>query len=134
MAVSPSKYRSRSGRGRRNQLSLRYGFVARPSGCRSVDEADPPCLQDSSETVISVAQYYFDISNGSFSSQDDEGEEFDSLEAAIQAAVRSAAEIGADRLAKGDTSDIVVEVRDGKNQRVCTVTASMKIERHGPSL
>ena len=64
---------------------------------------------------------------------DDEGAEFDSLEAAMQAAARSAAEIGTSRLAKGDTSDVVIEVRDEQNQRVCTVTASMKIERHGPT-
>jgi hypothetical protein len=65
--------------------------------------------------------------------RDDEGAEFDSLEAAVQAAARSAAEIGTSRLAKGDTSDVVIEVRDEQNQRVCTVTASMRIERHGPS-
>ena len=52
---------------------------------------------------------------------------------AQQAAARSAAEIGANRLAKGDTSAVVIKVRDEQNQRVCTVTASMRIERHGPS-
>ena len=41
-----------------------------------------------------------------------------------------AAEIGTNRLAKGDTSDVIIEIRDERNQRVCTVTASMKIERH----
>jgi len=61
---------------------------------------------------------------------DDEGAEFDSLEAAMQAAARSAAEIGTSRLAKGDTSDVVIEVRNEHDQRVVTVTASMKIERH----
>jgi hypothetical protein len=65
--------------------------------------------------------------------RDDEGAEFDSLEAAVHAAARSAAEIGTSRLARGDTSDVVIEVRDEQNQRVCTVTASMRIERHGPS-
>jgi hypothetical protein len=51
----------------------------------------------------------------------------------VQAAARSAAEIGTSRLAKGDTSDVVIEVRDEQNQRICTVTASTRIERHGPS-
>ncbi len=78
-----------------------------------------------------MARYYFDIQNGKPPVRDDEGAEFDSLDAAVQAAARSAAEIGASRLAKGDTSDVVIEVRDEQNQRVCTVTASMRVERHG---
>ena len=80
-----------------------------------------------------MARYYFDIHDGAQSVQDDEGAEFDSLDAAVQAAARSAAEIGASRLAKGDTSDVVIEVRDEQNQRACRVTASMRIDRHGPS-
>ena len=80
-----------------------------------------------------MALYYFDIQNGKPPITDDEGAEFDSLDAAVQAAARSAAEIGTNRLAKGDTSDVVIEVRDEQHQRICTVTASMKIERHGPS-
>ena len=74
--------------------------------------------------------YYFDILNGTDSVHDDEGTEFDSLDAAVHAATRSAAEIGTNRLAKGDTSDVVIQVRDERNQRVCTVTASMKVDRH----
>ncbi len=80
-----------------------------------------------------MAGYYFDVQNGRPLVRDDEGAEFDSLDAAVQAAARSAAEIGTSRLAKGDTSDVVIEVRDEHNQRVCTVTASMQIKRHGPS-
>jgi hypothetical protein len=80
-----------------------------------------------------VARYYFDVQNGKPPVRDDEGAEFDSLEAAVHAAARSAAEIGTSRLAKGDTTDVVIEVRDEQNQRVCTVTASMRIDRHGPS-
>ena len=80
-----------------------------------------------------MARYYFDVQNGKPPIRDDEGAEFDSLDAAVQAAARSAAEIGTSRLAKGDVSDVVIEVRDEQNQRVSTVTASMRIERHGPS-
>jgi hypothetical protein len=80
-----------------------------------------------------VARYYFDVQNGKPLVRDDEGTEFDSLEAAVHAAARSVAEIGTNRLAKGDTSDVVIEVRDEQNQRVCTVAASMRIERHGSS-
>ena len=79
---------------------------------------------------IAVALYYFDVLNGPNSVRDNEGTEFDSLDAAVRAATRSAAEIGTGRLARGDTSDVVIEVRNEQNQRVCTVTASMKIERH----
>jgi hypothetical protein len=79
-----------------------------------------------------VARYYFDILDGAQSVRDDEGTEFDSLDAAVQAAARSAAEIGTDRLAKGDTSDVVIEVRDERGQQVCTVKASMEIEWHVP--
>ena len=80
-----------------------------------------------------MARYYFDVQNGKPLVHDDEGAEFDSLEAAVHAAARSAAEIGTSRLARGDTSDVVIEVRDEQNQRVCTVTASMRIDRNGPS-
>jgi hypothetical protein len=79
-----------------------------------------------------MARYYFDVQNGKPPVRDDEGAEFDSVDAAVHAAARSAAEIGTSRLAKGDTSDAVIEVRDEQNRRVCTVTASMRIERHGP--
>jgi hypothetical protein len=77
-----------------------------------------------------VPRYYFDILNGMDGVYDDDGAEFDSLDAAVHAATRSAAEIGTGRLAKGDTRDVVIEVRDKRNQRVCTVTASMKIKLH----
>jgi hypothetical protein len=77
-----------------------------------------------------MARYYFDIYNRPQSIHDDEGSEFDSLDVAMQAAARSATEIETSRLAKGDTRDVVIEVRDEQNQRVGTVTASMKIEQH----
>ena len=80
-----------------------------------------------------MTRYYFVVRNGKPLVRDDEGAEFDSVDAAVQAAARSAAEIGTNRLAKGDTSHVVIEVRDEQNQRVCTLTASMKIERHGPT-
>jgi hypothetical protein len=79
-----------------------------------------------------VARYYFDIQNGAQSVRDDDGAEFDILDAAVQAATRSAAEIGTNRLERGDTRDVVIEVRDERGQRVCTVKASMEIEWHVP--
>ncbi|MGF9761626.1 hypothetical protein AAII07_41195 [Microvirga sp. 0TCS3.31] len=77
-----------------------------------------------------MARYYFDIQNGTQSVRDDDGAEFDSPEAAVQAAARSAAEIGTGRLGRGDTRDVVIEVRDERGQRVCTVKASMEIDWH----
>jgi hypothetical protein len=77
-----------------------------------------------------VARYYFDIQNGAQSVRDDDGGEFDSLDAAVQAATRSAAEIGTNRLERGDTRDVIIEVRDERGQRICTVKASMEIEWH----
>ena len=80
-----------------------------------------------------MARYFFDVQNGKPPLHDDEGAEFDSLDAAIRGVARSAAEIGTDRLARGDLSDVVIEVRDERDQRVVTVTASMQIERHDRS-
>ncbi len=77
-----------------------------------------------------MARYYFDIHNGAQSVRDDEGAEFDSLDAAVQAATCSAAEIGTGRLARGDIIDVVIEVRDERGQPVCTIKASMEIEWH----
>jgi hypothetical protein len=82
---------------------------------------------------VSVIRYYFDIHDGVQLARDDEGDEFGSLDAAVQGAVLSAGEIGRNKLTKGETNNIVVEVRDGQNQRVCTITASMKVERHPPT-
>ena len=81
-----------------------------------------------------MPRYYFDIHEGVDILRDDEGSEFDSLDTTLQGAARSAAEIGTGRLARGDTSDVVIEVRNERDQRVCTVTASMKIDRHDPPL
>jgi hypothetical protein len=78
-----------------------------------------------------MVRYYFDIHDVQLA-RDDEGSEFASLDAAVQGAVLSAGEIGRNNLAKGQTSDIVIKVRDERNQRFCTITASMKIERHPP--
>ena len=79
-----------------------------------------------------MARYYIDIRDGEQLVRDDEGLEFDNPGAAMRAAARSATEIGTSKLAKGDTSDVVIEVGDEQDQRIVTVTASMKIEWHDP--
>ena len=77
-----------------------------------------------------MVRYYFDLHDGAQSVRDDDGAEFDSLDTAVQAATRSAAEIGTNRLGSRDTRAVAIEVRDQRGQRVCTVRASMEIEWH----
>ena len=77
-----------------------------------------------------MARYYLNVHDGGQSAHADEGSEFDSLDAAVQSALTSAGEIGRSLLGKGDTGNIVNKVRDEHTQRVCTVTASMRIDCH----
>ena len=77
-----------------------------------------------------MARFYFDAHDDTDLVRDDADSEFASVDAAIQGAITSAGEIGRNLLAKGSTSDIVIKVRDEQSQPVCTVTASMKVERH----
>ncbi len=77
-----------------------------------------------------MARFYFDVHDGTDFVRDDSGSEFASVDAAVQGAITSAGEIGRNLLAKGRTNDIVIKVKDEQNQRVCTVTASMKVDRH----
>lgn len=79
-----------------------------------------------------MPRFYFDVRDDRSVIKDDEGSELQSVDAAVHAAARSAAEVGTGRLAKGDFRDVVVEVRDERNQRVCTVAASMTIELNDP--
>ena len=78
-----------------------------------------------------MPRFYFDIHDGERAEllRDDEGYEFDSLDAALKAAARSAAEIGTGRLGRGEVT-VVIEARDERDEQVFTVTASMKINRH----
>ncbi|WP_262027920.1 DUF6894 family protein [Microvirga sp. Mcv34] len=75
-----------------------------------------------------MARYYFDVHDGAQLVRDEDGSDFESADAAVQAAARSAAEIGQGRMARGDFSDVVIDIRDAGNQPICTVTASMKID------
>jgi hypothetical protein len=61
-----------------------------------------------------------------------EGLEFDSLDAAEREAAAAAAEIGRDRLPKGDSRVVKVEVRNEHRQRVLTVTVKMEVARVEP--
>jgi hypothetical protein len=79
-----------------------------------------------------MPRFYFDSREGARFIPDEEGLEFDSLDAAEQEAATAAAEIGRDRLPTGDSREITVEVRNEHRQRVLTVKVSMDIDRVEP--
>jgi hypothetical protein len=80
-----------------------------------------------------VPRFYFDVRDGTKFTPDDEGLEFESLDAAEREAASAAAEIGRDRLPTGDAREITVELRNEHRQRVLTVTVSMDVQRVDPS-
>jgi hypothetical protein len=80
-----------------------------------------------------MPRFYFDVGEGARFIPDDEGLEFDSLDRAEREAALAAAEIGRDRLPKGDARDITIEVRNEHRQRVLTVTVALHIDRVAPS-
>ena len=80
-----------------------------------------------------MPRYYFDVREGPRFIPDDEGLDFDSLDAAEHEAAKGVAEIGRDQLPKGGTRDVTVEVRNEHRQRALTVTVSMHIDRVAPS-
>jgi hypothetical protein len=79
-----------------------------------------------------VPRFYFDVRDGPRFFADDEGRELDSLDAAEREAVTTAAQIGRDRLAKGDARAVTVEVRNEHGQWVLTVTVSVELHRVEP--
>jgi hypothetical protein len=79
-----------------------------------------------------VPRFYFDTREGARFIPDETGLEFDSLDAAEREAASAAAEIGRDRLPKGDARAFTVELKNEHRQRVLTVTVSMEIHRVDP--
>jgi hypothetical protein len=80
-----------------------------------------------------MPRFYFDVrDDGSFTS-DDEGREFDSLDAAELAAAEAAAEIGRDRLPMSDARKVTVEMRDEHRQLVGTVMVLIEVHRINPA-
>jgi hypothetical protein len=68
-----------------------------------------------------MPRFYFDVrDNGSFT-PDDEGGEFDSLDAAEIAAAEAAAEIGRDRRPMSAARKVTVEVRDEHRQLLARI-------------
>ena len=79
-----------------------------------------------------MPRFYFDVREGAKFAPDHGGLEFDGLDAAERAAAELAAEIGRDRLPKGESRAVIVELRDEHRQRILTVTVSMGIDRVDP--
>jgi hypothetical protein len=80
-----------------------------------------------------MSRFDFDVREGPSFTPDDEGFEFDSLDETEREAATSVAEIGRDRLPKGDTREVTVELRNEHRQRVLTVTVAMQINRFDPA-
>ncbi len=80
-----------------------------------------------------MPRFYFDVREGEKFIPDEEGLEFDTLDAAEREAATAAAEIGRDRLPKGDARQVTVEIRNKHRQRVLTVTVSMETHRVNPA-
>ncbi len=79
-----------------------------------------------------MPRFYFDVREGAKFSPDDGGLEFDDLDAAERAAAELAAEIGRDRLPKGEARAVTVELRNEHRQRVLTIKVSMEVDRVEP--
>ena len=80
-----------------------------------------------------MPRFYFDVREGARFIPDEEGVEFDSLDVAEYEAARAAAEMGRDRLPKGDAREVTVELKNEHRQRVLTVTVSMETHRVDPA-
>jgi hypothetical protein len=78
-----------------------------------------------------MPRFYFDVREGATFIPDEEGLEFESLDAEYEAA-RTAAEIGRDRLPKGEIRDVTIDLKNEHRQRVLTLTVSMEIHRVDP--
>jgi len=79
-----------------------------------------------------MPRFYFDVREGAIFTPDEEGVECESFDAAERLAAESAAEIGRDRLPKGDARDVTVELKNEHRQRILTVTVTMEIHRVDP--
>jgi hypothetical protein len=83
--------------------------------------------------MIAMPRFYFDIRDDGSFTPDDEGLEFDSLDAAERAAAEAAAEIGRERLPRNDTRKVTVELRDEHLQLVGTVMVLIEVHRIDPA-
>ena len=79
-----------------------------------------------------MPRFYFDVREGSTFIADEDGFEFPGLDEAEQEAIQAVVSMGKDRLPRGDTRDVTVEVRDENQKRVLTVGVRLIIDRVHP--
>ena len=82
--------------------------------------------------LIHMPRFYFDVREGPRFAPDDECLDFDSIDAGEYEAACAAAEIGRDRLPRGDSRAVTVEVKNEHQQRVLTVKVSIEVDRVEP--
>ncbi|MFD0466069.1 DUF6894 family protein [Microvirga aerilata] len=104
---------------------------------QSIDLAGiPTCslagLQNHQPEEDPVPCFYFDVREGTKLTVDDEGLEFDSLDAAESGAISAAADIWRDLLRGSDPRAVTVEVRNEHGQWVLTVSVAMESHRVEP--
>ena len=80
-----------------------------------------------------MPRFYFDVREGTRFVPDEDGLEFESLDAAEHEAACTAAEIGRDRLPTSDAREITIEVKNEHRQRVLTIKVSMEVDQVDPS-
>lgn len=76
-----------------------------------------------------MARYYFHIHDGIRFAVDEVGLELDNLAAAEHEALHTAAQLGWNRLLKGQLGEVRVEVTDEHNQQGLSATASLRVNR-----
>jgi hypothetical protein len=80
-----------------------------------------------------MPRFYFDVREGQLFVEDRDGLEFPDIDTAEQEEIQAAASIGKERLPRGDTRDVTVEVRNERRQRVVTVRVELHIDRVHPA-
>jgi hypothetical protein len=76
-----------------------------------------------------MPRFYFDVREGATFLADEDGFEFPGLDEAEQEAIQAVVSMGKDRLPRGDTREVTVEVRDEHEKRVLTVGVHLIIDR-----
>jgi hypothetical protein len=80
-----------------------------------------------------MPRFYFDVRDDGSFTPDNQGREFDSLDAAELAAAEAAAVIGQDRRPMSAARKVTVEVRDDHRQLVGTVMVLLEVHRIDPA-
>jgi hypothetical protein len=74
-----------------------------------------------------VPRFYFNVSQGPKVIPDEEGLEFDSLDAAEQEAMQALIQLGRDWLPRA--REVSIQVRDEQHQQVLALSVAIRVER-----